>query len=473
MVNRTVILVALALSGASLSAAPVLVLYETARDTDLRLSRVSAPAWTNVEPPLMKVPAVFVDTKPRFQTIVGFGGALTDAAAETFYKLPAEAQAEILTAYYDPEAGIGYTLGRTHINSCDFSTSSYAYAEVDGDVALEHFSIERDRRHRIPLIKAALAKTGGTLKLFASPWSPPAWMKTNGSMLLGGSLRPEYYESWASYYVRFFAEYEKEGIPFWGLTVQNEPGAGPRWESCMYTAEQERDFVRDHLGPALARSPYRDHKLMVWDHNRGYLYQRAMTVLDDPEAARYVWGVGFHWYGGDAYGNMRLVGDVYPDKHLMFTEGCITKFDPARLGEWEMGERYGKAIVNDLNSGAVGWTDWNILLDETGGPNHVSNFCFAPIIGDTRTGALTYMNSYHYMGHFSKFIRPGAQRVAAASNKDALLVTAFRNPDGTVATVLLNTGDEAMEVYFTLDGRRTYIASKPRSVLTVVAREQP
>jgi len=448
-------------------------IHVTAKDSGRRLSAVPFGGWVSIEAPLMKEPAVFVDSKPRFQRILGFGGALTDAAAETFYKLPDDAREEVLTAYYDPIRGIGYTLGRTHINSCDFSTSTYAYAEVEGDVALEHFNIERDRRLRMPLIKAALAKAGGKLTLFASPWSPPAWMKTNDSMLMGGRLRPEYRQVWADYYVRFLEAYQREGISFWGLTVQNEPGAGPKWESCMYTAEEERDFVRDFLGPTLHRSAYSNVNLIVWDHNRGYMYQRAATVLNDPEAARYVWGVGFHWYGGEAFGNARLVGQVYPDKHLLFTEGCITKFDGARLHEWEWGERYGRAIINDLNSGAVGWTDWNILLDETGGPNHVSNFCYAPIIGDTRSGALTYMNSYYYLGHFSKFIRPGAQRIAAASNKDALLVTAFRNPDGRVATVMMNTGDVPMQIYFTLDGRTAYVASEPRSILTLVSRETP
>jgi len=162
-------------------------------------------------------------------------------------------------------------LCRTNINSCDFSSDSYAYTETDGDVSLEHFSIEHDRKYKIPLIKAAIERSGNDVRLFASPWSPPAWMKTNNNMLRGGKLKPEYYQSWADYYIKFVQEYKKEGLPIWGLTVQNEPMATQTWESCIYTAEDERDFVKKYLGPTLEKSELSDLKLMIWDHNRGIM----------------------------------------------------------------------------------------------------------------------------------------------------------------------------------------------------------
>jgi glucosylceramidase len=218
-------------------------------------------------------------------------------------------------------------------------------------------------------------------------------MKDNNDMLHGGMLRPEFADAWASYFAKFIKAYERAGIPIWGLTVQNEPMAIQTWESCIYTAKEERDFAKNHLGPTLGKAGLKNKKIIIWDHNRDMLYQRSQVVLDDPEAARYVWGVGFHWYMGDHFENVKRVQEAYPKTHLLFTEGCNGPFDPARIHEWQWGELYGKSMINDFNNGAVGWTDWNVLLDQEGGPNHVRNFCFAPIHGDTKTGALTYMNS--------------------------------------------------------------------------------
>jgi len=442
--------------------------YVTAKDTGDRLRKAAPVAFAPLPQPDERSPTVLVDPSKTFQTIEGFGGALTDASAETFAKLPPERQHEVLTAYFDPEKGIGYSLGRTHIHSCDFSSESYAYDETPGDVALKHFTIERDRREKIPFIRAALVAAGGALKLFGSPWSPPAWMKTNGSMLHGGRLRPEYHDAWARYIARFVREYEKEGIPIWGLTVQNEPMASQTWESCLFSAEEERDFVRDHLGPTLDKAGLSRVKLMIWDHNRGILYQRAKTVYDDPAAARYVWGAAFHWYVGDHWDNVRATHDAWPEKALLFTEGTPASFDPATIDEWKWGETYGESVIRDLNNWAVGWTDWNVLLDERGGPNHVGNFCFAPIHGDTRTGQLRYMSSYWYLGHVSKFVRPGARRVACTSNDDDLLATAFRNADGRLAVVVMNKTGKAIPFDLWLGGRGARTESPAHSIVTLV-----
>src|SRR5690606_27215713 len=252
-------------------------------------------------------------------------------------------------------------------------------------------------------------------------WSPPAWMKDNKSMLQGGKLLPEFRDAWANYYIKFIQAYEKRGIPVWGLSVQNEPMAKQTWESCIYTGEEERDFIKNHLGPALHKNGMANKKLIAWDHNRDLIYQRASTVLNDPEAAKYVWGIGFHWYetwtGSDMqFDNLRRVHETFPDKNLIFTEGCVEKFEFKRISDWSLGERYGKSLINDFNAGTVAWTDWNILLDEKGGPNHVGNFCFAPVHADTRTGKLLFANSYYYLGHFSKFIKPGAKRIVSSAS---------------------------------------------------------
>ncbi|HEY1847648.1 MAG TPA: glycosyl hydrolase, partial [Opitutaceae bacterium] len=252
---------------AGAGAAPAPGIYVTAEHTALRITRVGDPDWEDLAQPTEKQDAVFVDRQRPFQTIIGIGGALTDASAETFDKLPADRQRELLRAYFDPESGIGYTLARTSIASCDFSSDVYDYVPK-GDADLKNFSIAHDLRHRVPFIRAAIAAARGRLTIFASPWSPPGWMKDNGDKLHGGSLLPRYYQSWANYYCSFIEAYAKEDIPIWGLTVQNEPMAVQTWESCVYTAEQERDFVKNYLGPTLAARGLGGKRLIVWDHNR-------------------------------------------------------------------------------------------------------------------------------------------------------------------------------------------------------------
>lgn len=442
--------------------------YVTAKGTKERMTKRSGVSFLPLEQPDEHVPTIILDRDKAFQEIVGIGGALTDAAAETFYKLPGSKQAEILEAFFDRDKGIGFTLGRSSIHSCDFSSASYTYAEVPGDSALEHFTIQHDFQHKIPFIKAAMARAGNEFKFYASPWSPPAWMKTNHDMLHGGKLRPEYRRAWANYFVRFVQEYEKAGVPVWGLTVQNEPMAVQPWESCIFSAAEERDFVKMFLGPALEGAGLSRVKLMIWDHNRGIMYQRAKVVYDDPEAAKYVWGTGFHWYVGDHFENVRLVRDAWPDKALLFTEGTEANFHPDSLLEWKWGEMFGRSMIHDFNNGASGWTVWNVILDETGGPNHVGNFCMAPIICDTKTGDLTYMNSFYYLGHFSKFIRPGARRIVCSSNDDSLLATAFVNRDGKVAAVVMNPSEKEIEFHVWIENQSVKTSSPAHSILTIV-----
>jgi glucosylceramidase len=453
---------------------PRATIYLTAQATDQRLTKAGELEFSPKPQPEEWEKSIIVNPAKQYQSFLGIGAALTDAAAETFYRLPKAKQQEFLKAYFNVKEGIGYSLGRTHIHSCDFSSASYTYV-TNGDRTLQSFDIGHDLKYRIPFIKEALAAAGKEFALYVSPWSPPAWMKSNNDMLQGGKLKAEFRDTWANYFVRFIRAYEQQGVPIWGLTVQNEPMAKQRWESCLYTAEEERDFVKNHLGPTLAKAGLKDKKLIIWDHNRDLMVHRVSTVLDDPEAAKYVWGVGFHWYEGGLYNNTKLVNETYPQMNLLFTEGCVEgPVNLKNVGSWHFGERYGTSMINDFNSGAVGWTDWNILLDETGGPNHVSNFCYAPVLGDTRTGELHYLNSYFYIGHFSKFIRPGARRVSSSSMSANLLTTAFLNPDNTLAVVVMNSSDKAQPFFFWLEGQAAKTESPAHSIMTlVVSRGTP
>lgn len=424
--------------------------------------------------PMETETAVFVDTRQRYQEVFGFGGAVTDAVAEVYAKLTPSAQQAYLKAYFDPREGLGYNVLRTTIHSSDFSSGSYTYVK-DGDRSLASFSIEHDMRHRVPLLRASLAAAKGQgtqMRVFASPWSAPAWMKSNRNMLQGGSLLPENRDLWANYIVRFVQAYEQAGIPLWGLSVQNEPMAKQRWESMIYTAEEETRFLGDHLGPALARAGMKDKKIIVWDHNRDLLPQRAAHILSDPKARPYVWGIGFHWYetwakGQPMHRNVAAVHAAYPDVPLLMTEATVEKFDPARLQDWANGERYGSEIMADLNAGAAGWIDWNMLLDSRGGPNHVGNYCFA-LLHASDDGQLVFTPSYAYMGHFTRYIKPGAKRVGATTSRSTLDTVAFRNPDGALAIVVMNRTDGAQRYRLMIDGVETAVDIPARAIQTVL-----
>lgn len=446
--------------------------YTTADSSQFRLTPTDTLEFKDMPQPLESQVVVFADPGKSFQTYVGIGAALTDASAETFYKLPKDQQQIFLKSHFDKNEGIGYTIARTNINSCDFSSDMYTYVQ-EGDSSLKTFNIDHDRKYKIPFIKEAMQAAGGKLNVYASPWSPPAFMKDNNNMLKGGKLKPSYYNSWANYFTKFISAYEKDGIPIWGVSIQNEPMATQRWESCIYTAEEERDFLKNHLGPLMHKAGYKDKKIIVWDHNRDLIYQRAQTYFNDPEASKYIWGIGFHWYedwsgGTPMYENLRRVYEAYPDKHIFFTEGCAESFNPSRYNAWVLGEEYGRSMINDFNNGMVGFTDWNILLDETGGPNHVQNFCFAPVHGNTQTGKLLFTNAYYYIGHFSKFIDVGAKRIAATASRSQLLTTAFRNADGKTVVIVMNQGNQKTPYYLWVNGKAAEVTALPHSIATLI-----
>jgi O-glycosyl hydrolase len=446
--------------------------YTTADNTNLRLTNTNTLSFSTSVQPVESEISVFVAPNKKFQTFMGIGGAITDASAEVFAKLSPTKQAELLSAYYNKDNGIGYSLLRTSIHSSDFSSASYTYIE-EGDQELKTFSIEHDQQYRIPMIKRAIQSAGGNLLLYASPWSAPSFMKSNGTMLQGGTLLPQFYQAWANYYAKFVKAYEKAGMPIWGITIQNEPMATQKWESCLFTATAERDFLKNYLGPTMQKEGLGTKKIVVWDHNRDLMNHRANVIFDDPEAAKYAWGMGFHWYetwsGGEPmFDNVRKVYEAYPSKNLLFTEGCVERFDAKKYQFWGNAERYGKSMINDFNNGTVGWTDWNILLDENGGPNHKGNFCFAPIHADMQTGELIYTPSYYYIGHFSKFIRPNAKRVSTVSSRSSLLSTSFVNTNGKMVTIVMNQSENTINYNLIVGTEKSVITIPAHAIQTLV-----
>jgi glucosylceramidase len=437
----------------------------TARDTNYRHTETEVLEVRNK--PEKSTVSVQAEPHDQYQVILGFGGAFTESGAYALSKISPQKRQEAIDAYFSPTAGLNYSLCRVHMNSCDFSLGNYSCDDTDGDIALKDFNINRDRQYLIPFIKDALKSSGSPVRLLVSPWSPPAWMKTNGNMNYGGRLQDQYRESWALFFSKFIEEYEREGIPIWGVSVQNEPMAAQTWDSCLYTAEEERDFVRDFLGPRLQLDGYGAKKILIWDHNRDLLYERALTILSDEMAAKYVWGIGFHWYCGEQFDNVAKTYQDFPDKPLIFTEGCIER--GVKLGQWDRGEIYAHNMIGDLNSGTAGWIDWNMVLDQTGGPNHAGNYCDAPVIADTEANQVFYQSSYYYIGHFSKYITGGARRVGCINGNPNLETAAFLNPDGNMVVIVLNRTDEDYALELEFLRLSVHTESHRHSILTVIA----
>ncbi|MCM1057881.1 MAG: glucosylceramidase [Firmicutes bacterium] len=400
------------------------------------------------------------------QTMEGFGGAFTEAAAVSWDGLEEGAKQEFLEGCFG-ESGLKYNLGRIHMNSCDFALGNYTYIEA-GDTDLRTFDISHDRKQIIPLIKKAMECHGGEeLSLLVSPWSPPAFMKTNGEMNHGGKLKEEYYGLWADYYVRFLQEVRKEGLPVRYLTVQNEPEAVQTWDSCIYTAEEEGKFAAEYLIPALQKAGLGDIEVFIWDHNKENMYDRARGSFQVPGCREKASGVAMHWYTGDHFDGIRAVKKVFPEKKVFFTEGCVEYSRFADSGEVQKAEMYAHDMLGNFKAGTEAFFDWNLLLNAEGGPNHVGNFCAAPIMCDGK-GGIEKRLSYYYIGHFSRYIQRGARQVMNTCYSDALETVAFVNPDESRVVVILNRGGKDMPVYLCENGQGMALQAEAHSIRTVV-----
>lgn len=399
-----------------------------------------------------------------YQKVLGFGSAFTDASALNYAAMSPENRERFIRLYFDKKDGLGLNFCRTHINSCDFAGKKYTYVQ-NGDKELATFSIAHDEENIIPMIRAAL-KANDELRLFCSPWSPPAFMKTNGNMLLGGKLRPEYRQAWANYFVKYIRAYEKQGIPFFALTVQNEPMALQTWESCKFTAEETCLFVRDYLYPALKAAGL-DTKIMIWDHNKEHVVDWAQAMHQVDGAAEHIWGTAFHWYSGDHFDALRIAHEINPDKPLIESEYCVDyTADPEK--DYEDGLKYAHEIIGNFNNYMAATVDWNMLLDMKGGPYHARlGGCGAMAHYDKKAGKLIITNKYYAMAHFSKFIRRGAVRIGTTSFNRDVCITAFQNPGGEIVAVIQNSGRE-LTCRLRLNNCSADIKLPERSVTTAV-----
>lgn len=395
----------------------------------------------------------------RQQRVEGFGGSFTESAGVVYNSLPESARERVLQHYFGQQ-GNRYTLARLPIQSCDFSLGNHACVNSYQDIQSGKLDFSRDREYLMPFIRDALAVQPEMI-LMASPWSPPAFMKSNQHMNRGGYLRREDYALWAELIVSWMLEYHRNGICISRLSVQNEPVAVKPWESCLYSVEDEGDFAINYLSKALASHGLGDTELYIWDHDKDGIVDWADRAFADESRRAAIDGVAFHWYTGDHFAQIQHLARRYPEKKLLFTEGCV----PAEGRDPDVQLRHGGLYLHDMignfNAGACGYIDWNLLLDDEGGPNHQGNRCEAPI-QCRQGGEEPVVNlSYHFIGHFSRYVRPDAE-VALSSSYDRQLETAaFVNPDGERVLVVFNHGAEArqcrvvegdMETPLVLDG---------------------
>lgn len=397
------------------------------------------------------------------QRIEGFGGAFTEAAAYNYQKLPQNKREALMQAYFG-EQGLRYSVGRTHMGSCDFALGNYACISSENDPV---FNTQRDETYLLPMLRDAGAAAGKPIGLLLSPWSPPAFMKTNGDMNHGGKLREEYRSLWAKCMARYAAFYKSHGCDVRMVSIQNEPAATQVWDSCLYSGAEEGEFAA-YLRKALDAADCDDVKILAWDHNKDIFVYRAEETLSVAGAEENVDGFGIHWYTGDHFEAVRAVKQRWPEKTIWFTEGCVeySRFDG--MTPQQKAEMYAHDILGNLNAGISGSIDWNLLLDSKGGPNHVGNFCEAPVMLSEDGTDFALMTEYYYIGHFSRYIRPGAVKLASSVANTGVEAAAFENPDGSRVAVLLNTGDAPQDVSLTENGAEGFpFRLNPHTIATV------
>lgn len=434
-----------------------------------------------------------------YQSIEGFGGAFTESSAYLVKQLSAKNRHKILQAYFGDE-GAKYSLTRTHINSCDFSLHNYAYDTVPNDTLLTHFSIAEDMDDIVPMIKDAQMISTDGFKILSSPWTAPRWMKNNNSYV-GGKLLPQYYDTWAKYFVKYVEAYKKEGVDIWGVTVENEPlGNGNNWESMIFTPEETADFVKHHLGPQLSNNNL-DVKILVYDQNRDEVEEWAEAILKDDEASPFVYGTAVHWYASTYKWfpkALNFTHSINPDKHIIQTEACVD----AQVPQWQDDKwywskeatdwgytwapedkkkdhpkyapvyRYARDIIGCLNNWVEGWIDWNMVLDTKGGPNWAKNWCVAPVIVDAEKDEVYFTPIYYALSHFSKFIRPGDVRIGfqiedKLPQKD-FMMTATKSSDGTTKVVLLNMSDTSQKIELQQNSSKSLVEISPKAIQTII-----
>ena len=403
-----------------------------------------------------------VSSAQKYQTIDGFGASLTDSSAWLLYtQLTPDQRNEIVHALFDPKRGIGVSFLRQPMGASDLALNDYSYDDVpagQSDPDLKHFSAERDNAYILPLLREAIA-INPEMKVIASPWSPPGWMKTTDAMI-GGSLKESAYAQLAQYFVKFIQAYEAAGVPIYGITMQNEPLYMPdNYPGMNFSAVAEQKFVRDNLGPALAKANLHP-KVMLYDHNWDKP-EYPNAILSDPAATKYVDGVAWHCYGGDVSAQS-AVHDKFPSKDVWETE-CSG-------GTWQKGDvlaEGARLLIEATRNWAKSVVLWNMALDQNNGPHTGGcDTCRGVVTVDTsKTARVTKNADFYVLGHAGKFVRPGAVRIDSKSyGTTSIEDVAFQNIDGSIVLVVLNNA-ASPQTFTVSDARASFTYTLPAGSL--------
>ena len=404
----------------------------------------------------------------EYQQVEGFGGALTDSAGYVYSLMDDEQKKEMISNYFGKD-NMKYDLVRIPIDSCDFSLEHYEADSDEADENFNKFSFERVEKYIIPLLDDVEEKYGEKIEIMLSPWSPPVYMKTNGDRNYGGKLKKEYTKRWADYICRYIEEYRSRGYKVTNLTMQNEPKAVQTWDSCVYTAKEQKEFLKNYMWPALVEHKLDDIEIYIWDHNKERAFEWANTIIDE-ETDQMVAGIAFHWYSGDHFEALQMIKEKFPNKKLLLSEACIEYSKFTATDYLKNAQKYAHDIIGNFNNGMNTFLDWNIVLDEIGGPNHVGNFCDAPYLYDTKNKKLIESNICGHLWHFSHFIEKGAVRIGFTKYTDQLDVTAFKKGN-KIAVVMLNRTEEKIPAYLRLNGHCAEVAVEPNAIATAVIEE--
>jgi glucosylceramidase len=409
--------------------------------------------------------AITIDTSKHFQKMHGFGAAMTDASAQVLSQLPDDKRRAIMTELFSRKnGGLGLSFTRLTVGASDFSTSDYSYDDTSGNVPdpeLSQFSIERAKKYVLPRTREALA-INPDLLVMISPWSAPAWMKTTRS-LIKGELVPQYYPAFANYLARTVEEFGREGVPVSMLTIQNEPNFEPDdYPGERVDPAQRADIIGHYVGPRFKALGLRTH-ILDWDHNWDHP-EMPLAVLRDPAARQYISGVAWHCYNGDIAAQSP-VHDAFPDTDAWLTECSGGDWSP-KYAE-VLGWMTDKLIIGAANNWSRGTLLWNLVLDPAHGP-HAGGCtdCRGVVTVDPRTGAVTRNVEYYVLGHASRFVLPGAYRVATSKRSGEVEAAAFVNPDGS-RVAILHRHSGARPVTIALDGKRYSVALPNGSVATL------
>lgn len=402
-----------------------------------------------------------IDPTERYQSVLGFGAAFTDASCYLFSRMDSQARKALMEELFGDD-GLRFSVGRTCIGSSDYSTRAYSYDDsAQPDPELTHFSIEHDRAYILPSLRAARA-LNPELFLFSSPWSPPGWMKAGGS-LLGGSMRKHYFAAYAEYFVRFLKGYAAEGVKINGVTVQNEVDTDQdgRMPAALWGQEYETGFIKNFLGPAFERASL-DTKIWILDHNYD-LWGRAVDELSDPDVYKYVDGVAWHGYMGtpDA---MTRVHNAFPEKNTYWTEGGPDYTSPDYATDWSTWSATFTGVLRNWARCIVGW---NLALDENGKPNIGPFSCGGLVTINSKTQKITRSGQYWAFAHYSKAVRRNAQVIASKGELQDIHHVAFANPDNTQTLVLTNRG-KAQNVECRLGSHVVEVSLPEDSIATLV-----